>query len=303
MSKVVITGATGFIGQNLSKLLPHSGSEFFLLSRNKDLRFSAENIHIVKCDVLDSAQVKNVMKEIKPSHLLHLAWGMSPSDYNLPGNFEWLKASINLLENFQINGGRRVIIAGSCFEYAWDQALCIENVTAPNYSNLYGASKNILKDYATTYFKHHNVELAWVRPFFLFGPYENTKRLLPNIIVSLLKGEKATIMNGEIFRDYMYVQDAAKIISKLIFTEFTGVLNIATGIPVKLGDIGKMVAKILGREDLLEVKTPEVHRNRVVFGDSSKLHDALKFEFTPIQNGLNETIEWWKNELNIDILK
>jgi nucleoside-diphosphate-sugar epimerase len=303
MFKVVITGATGFIGQNLSKLLADIDSEFFILTRNEKLRFSFENIHVVPCDVLDFDYVKKVMNEIKPSHLLHLAWGISPSDYNLPENFEWLKASINLLEGFHLNGGHRAIMTGSCFEYNWDNALCIENVTAPNFSNLYSANKNVLKDYATTYCQYHGVELAWIRPFFLFGPHENTKRLIPHIIISLLKGEKATIMNGEILRDYMYVQDTAKIISNLIFTEFTGLLNIATGIPIKLGEMGRMVATSLGKEDLLEVRTSEVKNHRVVVADINKLRGAIQFELTPINTGLQETIDWWKYELNSNKLK
>lgn len=296
MYRVLITGATGFLGSNLIENLTEFEAQFFLLTRNSDNKVDTNNLNYITCDITDFEQVTSVLESIKPTHLINMAWGMIPSDYNHPENFDYLNASINLLHEFQKNGGNRVLSIGTCFEYSWEQALCIEDVTGSNHSNLYASTKNILKDYTTTFCRHYNIASAWIRPFFLYGPYENPKRLVPNIILNLLQGKEVIINNGEIYRDYMYVMDAVMILKELIFSEFTGTLNISSGIPIKLGDLGRKAAAILGREDLLQVKSPAKITNRIVMGDTTKLEKHFDLELTEFDSALESTIDWWKNK-------
>lgn len=137
--------------------------------------------------------------------------------------------------------------------------------------------------------------MVWGRLFFLFGPHENPLRLIPHIIVSLLQNEPATINNGGIFRDYMFAKRAAEYISELLFHEFTGNLNICSGSPIMLGEIGKMIASSLNRPELLTVLYPEIQSNKVLFGDSSKLESTFKTNSAgKLQEELEETIDWWK---------
>lgn len=299
MEKILITGGTGFIGKNLHPFLSQLNAEIIILSDRCSYESGFDNIYLSKCDLMDFNEVKKKLKEIKASHLLHMAWGMSPSDYNLVSNFDWLKGSMNLLEEFKKNNGRRVIITGSGVEYKWDYSCCIEGITPLSYDNLYASTKNILRDFAFAFCNSYNIEIAWPRIFFTYGPHEHQERLVSHIIVSLLQNQTANIRNGNIYRDYIYVKDVANIIVELIFNDFTGVLNIGAGLPTKLADVGGLIAEIIGRPDLLAINYPEAQLNRVVFSNNDKLTNDLKMNLNyDLKEGIKETITWWKENLN-----
>ncbi len=298
MEKVIITGGTGFIGKNILPFLENLHADFFILHSHGDYQSSIENITYIKCDLLNSSEVKNQLEKLKATHLLHMAWGMSPSNYNMESNFLWLQQSMNLLEEFKKNGGRRLIIAGSGVEYQWEYGVCIENKTPLSYDNLYGSTKNILRDYAFTFCKHFDIELVWPRIFFVFGPHEHKDRLVAHIIYSLLNDKPAQIRNGGIYRDYMYVKDVSRILAGLIFHSYSGIINIGTGIPVKLSEVGKLIAGIVEKPDLLEIEYPEIKENRVVVADNSILKDMVKLsENYSLYEALRETVDWWKTRI------
>ncbi len=296
MSKVIITGGSGFIGKNLISALSVLDAEIFILTRNPGIVSLHNNIRYVVCDLHNHSDVKNIINSIQASHLLHLAWSLSPSNYDLPENFDWLKTSINLLEEFQKNNGQRVIMIGSGFEYDWNYGYCSEDITPTSNNNLYSASKNILREFAFTYCKFHGLEIVWPRLFFLYGPHEHPKKLVAEIITSLLRGVSVTVNNGEIYRDYMYVKDTVNILSKLLFDNYNGVINISTGIPTKLGDIAKLAADIIGRPELLKIGRPEKVKNQVVYANVDKLNYQLSlYPKYDLKTGLQETVDWWKD--------
>jgi len=300
MKKVIITGSSGFIGKNLIPYFNNLDAEFFLIGR-KNLNVSElPNVHYIKGDILNHLEISRICKDLCASHLVHIAWTVSPSNTSLPQNFDLVKASINLLEEFQKNGGKRFISIGSCYEYNWDQGICKEDLTPTRSKSSYSACKNSFREYAEAFCGQFNIEIAWARLFFLFGPHENPKRLIPHIILSLLNNEKAIIKNGGIYRDYLYANVAAEFISKLIFNNYTGNLNVCSGNPIQLGEIGKTIASILGKPELLQVCYPEVKENKVLYGDTSKLESIFGTENKQsIHTQLEETIDWWKLKLNL----
>ncbi len=298
MEKVIITGGTGFIGKNLLPYLENIQAEFFILYSKGVFQSSSKNITYVKCDLLNPGEVQTQFRNLKATHLLHMAWGMSPSNYNMESNFLWLHQSMNLLEEFKRNGGRRLIMAGSGVEYQWKYGVCMENNTPLSYENLYGSTKNILRDYAFTFCQHYDIELVWTRIFFVFGPHEHKDRLVAHIIYSLLNNKPAQIRNGGIYRDYMYVKDVSRILSGLIFHNYSGIVNIGTGIPTKLSEVGKMIAGIVGKPDLMEIDYPEIKENRVVVADNSILKNKVELSADySLYEALSETIDWWKTQI------
>jgi UDP-glucuronate decarboxylase len=295
--KLLLTGASGFIGRNLIPFLEKSDTEIFILDKNAAAG-CVENIHFIACNLHDHDAVRKILRSLQATHLLHVAWGMYPGNYNHPDNFNWTQSSIFLLEEFVRNKGERVIMTGSCVEYDWSYGKCIENKTPIVHDTLYGASKNVLREYSTSFCNHHGIEFVWPRIFFLYGPHEPSQRLIAHVISSLLKGNTAIITNGDLYRDYVYVKECARVLADLVFHPITGTINIGTGIPVKIADIGKIAAEIIGRPELLQIQSPETLHNRVVFADVSNLTEKLSYApSNDILTGLKETISWWSQTI------
>ena len=298
IEKIVISGGTGFVGSNLLSLLGKVESKFYILTTANNLISSFENVEYVQCNILDLDKTAKIVKAIKPTKLLHMAWSLEASNYNLPVNFDWIKASINLLECFHKSGGNRVCFIGTGVEYNWEYGLCKEDYNPKNPNNLYGTSKNILSQYVETYCKFHKIEFLWLRLFFLYGPYENKDRLIPYIINCLLNDEVATIKNGEVYRDYMYVKDAVNMILDLLFSDINGDYNIGTGKPLKLGYIAELIGNIMGKTNLLNILSPQSSINNLVVADVSKLSNVYNTNLNySITDSLEETINWWKKNI------
>ena len=298
MQKIIVTGGSGFIGTNLKSYLSQINAKFFFLDKIIPKDESHSNFEFIHCDLLNQSMVSKVLSEIKASHMIHMAWNVTPPYLNNYENFLWLKSSIHLLEEFHKNNGERILITGSCFEYDWDYGLCQEDMTPQKHTDLYSSSKNILRHFSNSFCHYNKMELVWARLFFLYGPYENPDRFIPFIIKALLENKKAVVKNGNIYRDYMFIADTVKQLSNLLFSSFTGTINIGTGVPTKLGDLALHIGDLIGRPDLLEIQYPMEYKHKVVYADINKLINEMRIkeDFEP-KNGLIKTIDWWKKHL------
>lgn len=297
MEKLLITGGSGFIGRNLLPLIANNYDVYILTSNpaRADLTQYGKVLH---CNILNRDDVEKTLFNIKADKLIHLAWGMEPSNYNLPSNFEWLSASINLLEVFHKAGGSSAAFAGSCVQYDWSFGGCIEGSTPNANSSIYGHCKNILQEFVLAYSKAHDMQCLWARPFFMYGPHEDERRLLAYVIKSLVENKQATIQNGEIYRDFLHAEDVAGLLLKLFEQGAAGVHNIASGNLISLGELGQSVANILECPELLTIKRPDNNSNKYVFANTEKVESTCDWQPRfDLNTGLQHTIEWWKNNV------
>ena len=303
MKRILLTGATGFIGQQCLPLLLEQGYEVHAVSSKRFEEIKSE-IYWHRVDLLDSVQISKWMSSVQPSHLLHFAWYLVPGKYaTAPENVLWVQNGLELLRKFHECGGRRVVIAGSCFEYDWSYGYCSEFVTPRKPSTLYGICKNALQDLLDGYASEIGLSSAWGRIFFLYGPHEHPARLVPSVIRSLLRGDRARCTSGDQIRDYLHVQDVANAFVTLLESNIQGPVNIASGRPIALKDIIFKIADKLNGQDLIQLgalPTPE-NESPLVIGDVSRLFKEVgwrpKYD---LNHGLDKTIDWWRHLKNND---
>src|SRR5277367_2524958 len=121
MKKVLITGATGFIGKACMAALQRKDLEIHCISRQPQLDLPANGITWHQLDLHDHAAVKALLSSIRPEYLLHLAWNVEHTLYwSSNENLKWLETSLKLAAEFINSGGIKLVGAGSCAEYNWD---------------------------------------------------------------------------------------------------------------------------------------------------------------------------------------
>jgi nucleoside-diphosphate-sugar epimerase len=295
--RILVTGAGGFIGRHCLPVLISNGFEVHAA----DVIVPEEKLyglHWHQVDLLDAKQTDELLATIHPTHLLHFAWYAKPVEYwNSLENIRWIELSLHLLRVFHMNGGKRVVMAGTCAEYDWRYGYCSEHVTPLVPSTLYGTCKNALQHLLIDFSRGTGLSSAWGRIFFLYGPNEHPSRLVASVITSLLRGETARCTHGNQMRDFMHVEDVASAFVALLDSEVEGVVNIASGQPVSLREVVYEVAEYLGVRDRVEfgaIAAPQQDPPLLV-GDCRRLNEEVcwhpHFDLT---TGIAQTIQYWQ---------
>ncbi len=299
INKVLLTGATGFIGRHCLPLLADCGYEVHAVYTGEPVD-GPSSVRWHKADLLNPQNVDGLMGEVRPSHLLHFAWYVSPSDYRTSAeNLRWVQASLSLVEGFARYGGNRVVMAGTCMEYDWRYGYCVEGLTPLSPSTLYGTAKHSLQLIVSAFAEQEGLSAAWGRIFFLYGPHEHQHRLVPSVIRSVTSGERARCSHGKQIRDFLCVADVADAFVALLGSEARGPVNIASGRPVAIKDVIQKIGEITGRQDLIELGAIAAREDDppMIVADVSRLTEELgwspKYD---LDTGLRMTIDWWRNQ-------
>ena len=301
MKKVVVTGAKGFIGRHTLKNLRDRNFEIHAIVSKNAPDIDLNNCHWHLANLLDINQIKQLFEQIKPTHFLHFAWCYSrPGKYwQAEDNFLWVQASLEMLKQFQAQGGQRVVMSGTCAEYDWNYGYCSEFITPKNPSSPYGICKNAMQEMLQSYANLTNLSSAWGRIFLPYGPYEYVDRLVASVICSLLKGEPARCSHGRQMRDFLYVQDVADAFVALLESDVTGPVNIGSGQPMAIKDMVYKIGEQMGRSDLIQLGAIPAATNDtpLVIADVKRLSDEVGFQPTyNLERGIEETINWWRSD-------
>ena len=298
MKRVLVTGATGFIGSHCLVPLVERGFEVHAVSR-RPLAGPTAAVTWHAADLLAPAAAAELIDRVRPSHLLHLAWFVVPGRLiHAPENLDWVTASIDLVRRFAEAGGARLCVCGSGYEYDWAHGYCTEGLTPCVPDTLYGACKHALHEVVRTYAGGRDLSAAWARVFFLFGPNEHQDRLVPSVIRSLLRGEAARCSHGRQIRDYLHVQDVADGLVALLDSEVRGAVNVSSGQATTLREIVLAIGRLMGRPELVQLGAIPARANDapLVVGSNSR---AAALGWQPrydLETGLRQTIEWWRQQ-------
>ena len=298
MNRVIVTGARGFIGRHALSASIERGFEVHAVTSRGDRPASPDCTWHVG-DLLNFSQIKELIEKIKPTHLLHFAWNTTPGKYwTTPENFCWVQASLELLRQFQQQGGQRVVMAGTCAEYNWNYGYCSENITPREPKTPYGICKQALQEMVKAYSEITELSSAWGRIFFAYGPYEHPNRLVSSVVRSLLSGDPALCSHGNQIRDFLYVQDVADAFVALLSSEITGPVNIASGQPVSIKQMVYKIGEKVGCPNLIRLGAipASPQEPKLLVGEVNRLSDEVgwlpKYD---LDKGIELTIDWWKS--------
>jgi UDP-glucuronate decarboxylase len=293
--KTLITGAAGFIGSHIAHQLVREGHEVHTVVRPQTDLWRLEDIrdslHFIHGDLLDTSFI---LPRLSFDSCVHLAWYVEPGKYlHSPLNKDWVEASLRLARSLREAGCRRFIAAGTCFEYATSDPPQHES-TPTAASTLYVQSKLELLQALPSV----SIDFAWVRFFYQYGPYEDARRLMPVVINLLRRGEEAKLVPGDRIRDYLHIEDVASAVCAVAQSSLTGTVNIGSGVPNTVRDIGLKIGELLNRPDLIKLgafpysPTEPMHMR----ADNTKLREGTGWKPRyNLDDGLRQTIDWWKS--------
>jgi dTDP-6-deoxy-L-talose 4-dehydrogenase (NAD+) len=252
MARVVLTGATGFVGRQIHRWLADAGHEVTVV-----LRPGSEERLIVPVDrqaLLTSADLFAESEEWWKTALtgvdavVHCAWYVVPGKYlDASENFDCVSGTLCMARGAAAAGVRHFIGVGTCFEYLLSPA------------TLYAACKLSVYHMLTQFFTKQGTNFSWCRLFYLFGEGEHPARLVPYVRERLGKGEVARLSAGTQRRDFLDVVQAGAMIANVVATGQSGAINICSGKSITIRQLVEAIADEYGRRDLLEFGTAAIH--------------------------------------------
>lgn len=243
--KIFVTGASGFIGQNLMRQLAEEQVEVAYLSRHADPYPWGSNFQLIQGSLSDLASVEEQIKSFNPDACLHLAWTGIP-DYSNVISQANLNQSVQLIDLLlDKTQCQKMIVTGSCYEYGksvgrLDEKLQEENVSAVAWA------KNSIKNYLAMRADQKGIQWAWMRVFYAFGPGQRAQSLIPSLVAASRQNLPSPIKNPRNANDFIYVDD---VVSGLIMackkSIESGVYNLGSGQLLKVSDIWQIVQSLM----------------------------------------------------------
>jgi nucleoside-diphosphate-sugar epimerase len=300
VSRVLVTGAGGFIGRGTLAPLRARGFEVHAVSTRE--RPAGGDVRWHTADLLEPGAAERVVAAVRPTHLLHLAWDTTPGAFwSTPENVRWAGASLALLRAVADRGGERAVIAGTCAEYAWaDEVHCVEGETPLEPATLYGSSKHGLRLAAERHAAATGMALAWGRVFFVFGPHEHPARLVSSVASALVRGEPAELSPGDQVRDFLYSEDLAAAFVALLSSGVEGPVNLASGEPTPVRALAEALAEAAGRPDLLRLGARPARRGEpaALTADVRRLREDVGWAPPrTLRERAGDSVDWWRRVL------
>lgn len=252
---VLLTGATGFVGQHVLRALAENGAKVRLVVRdgkkgNLSTSEGVENVVTTPDLFAESADwwaaICNGIDTI-----IHVAWYAEPSKYiQSDKNIDCLTGTLQMAKGAAKAGVRRFIGIGTCAEYDLTAGmLSIETPLRP--LTPYAGAKAAAFMALSQWLPPQGVEFAWCRLFYLYGEGEDARRLVPYLHEQLSVGKPAQLTSGSQIRDFLDVRNAAGMIVQTALSAEQGAVNVCSGIPITVKQLAEQIADKYGRRDLL----------------------------------------------------
>src|SRR5450759_2948698 len=307
---ILVIGASGFIGANLFHSINQIRTDVFACSRNPQKSWRLTGIastQLVNLDIIDYEVLQRVIKKLKPQTVFNMA---AYGAYSRQGNVEKIHftnyiGTLNLLRAVSEYGCTAFVQAGTSSEYGTNCSGPKElSELIPNSD--YAVSK-VGASYLIKYFgKIHNFPCVNLRMFSVYGPWEERDRFIPSVISHGLQGKYPNLVEKDISRDFVYVDDCSNAIVRAALTACRmnpgASINIATGIKTSIEDVANLSRKLFNiKEEPRFSSMPNRKWDlKEWYGDKEGAKKLLGWEsVTSFEQGLKLSLEWEKEASKI----
>ena len=313
MEKVLVTGATGFIGKELVPKLVGKGYETHILERYVTGRYSfdkKDKVVMHHATLTDFSAIREIIKDVQPDYVVHLA-AISPVSFSYDHFIEVTEAnylgSINLAEACyrEVPHFKQLIASGTSEEYGMtltdkNKKLAEDSVLHPN--SPYAVAKVAMDFYLRYMHEAYGFPATVLRAFNTYGRKDNSHFFMERTIAQMLKGDKVYLGDKTAVRDWVYVDDHVDLYLKALGNKKAvgQVIQGCTGMGYTTEETAEMIAKITGfGGEIVWNATPRRPLDaKILIGDNSKAKRLLGWEpqYT-LEEGLKKTIDYWKKHL------
>lgn len=316
--RLFVTGAAGFLGSRVvRRLLSRDDTRLTALVRSTtDLaRWNSldparrERIRLAFADLRDVAAVRRVVRESKAEVAIHLAMAYHPPGSPAGQDIDEinLQATLALQREFVATGGRRFVQAGSCFEYGDQDHSPLDETTPARPAYAYAIAKAKATEGLLERAEVTNAETFVLRVFSPYGPGEDWRRLVPQLLLAGLTGVPCPMTPGEQTRDFVYADDVAEAFAlaalKVNPPRPRAIYNVGTGVGLSIRQLAEVAGIALNRKLTLRWGALEYRRGEIMrlVGDPKNIRQDLGWQASrsPV-GGLKLAGEEWRAWLQRD---
>jgi nucleoside-diphosphate-sugar epimerase len=278
-SRLLVTGAGGFVGAAVVKAAVAAGHDVIALVRNGRARLApvANRVSLERVDLSDTAAVAALLASAKPDIVVHSAWeGVGGPSRAGDIQLENIRTTVALTDAAIAAGARKFVGIGSQAEYGrYDRKITEADLPQP--TMLYGAAKLAACHLAAQRCREAGLSFAWLRLFSVYGPGDNANWLIPSTAAALVRGKAPKCTEGTQKWDYLHIDDVADgVLAAAVTERATGVFNLSSGNPVAVRAIVELLRDMAAPE--LELAFGEIpfgpDQIMHLEGDNSRLREA-----------------------------
>jgi UDP-glucose 4-epimerase len=307
MKRIIVTGATGFVGANLTRRLVRDGHEVHLLIREEcnpwRIKDIYPDVHLHKTDINDKELLTSIVGGIKPEWIFHIA---------VYGAYSWqtdldqmirtnIVGTVNLIEACLKTGFESFVNTGTSSEYGYKDHTPKETEFLEPNSN-YAVTKASSTMFCRYISQSRRIHIPTLRLYSVYGPFEQPGRLIPTLAIESLAGKLPPLVKPEIGHDFVFIEDVINayiLAASIRGKELGAVYNVGTGVQTSIGDIVACVREIMNiNADPEWGSMPNRDWDtKIWIADNQKIKTELGWcpEYT-FNQGFCQMIKWLKSD-------
>lgn len=300
---ILILGGSGFIGSNIAKYLCKK-NKIILVSKTEKKKIKNKNIQIIKTDITKEEKLFTKIKKLKNLYIINCSGYINHKNIE-----EKIKSDVilnhyslvqKIFENLSFNKVRKFIQIGSSDEYGSNISPLTEDMREYPFST-YSFSKTASTHFLQMIYKTIGIRTTILRVFLAYGPGQDNKRFIPQIVSGCLNNKKFPTSEGKQLRDFIYIDDLCRLVELIINSnnkKLDGeIFNVGTGKPIEIQQMIKKIVKIIGKGQPMFGKIKyRPGENMSLYPSIKKIKKVLKWEpKISLADGLKRTISYYKN--------